>query len=133
LAKIEEQLVLLRGVQKVNKEKFIEDPREHVYASHLLQVAIQCAIDIGSHIVSGLNLGRVEEYKDIAELLHKEGVIPKILAEKLRKMIGLRNLLIHEYLTINLGRLYQIIQENIGDLEEFAKYIEEFIRKGGAA
>lgn len=129
LAKIEQQLLLLRDVQRVDRDKFIAEPREYVYASHLLQVAIQCLIDIGTHTVSGLNLGRVEEYKDIAKLLHRKGIIPEGLAERLQRMIGLRNLLIHEYLTIDLGRLYQIIQEDIGDLEEFAKYIKELIEK----
>jgi len=127
LAKLEEQLVLLSEVQKVDKERFIKDPKEHIYASHLLQIAIQCVIDIGSHIVSSLNLGHVEEYRDIVEHLVRGGIIPKDLAEKLRKMIGLRNLLIHEYLEINLERLYRIIQEDLKDLSRFAEHIEEFI------
>lgn len=129
LAKLEEQLVLLRDVQKVDRERFIEDPKEHIYASHLLQIAIQCIIDIGSHIVANLNLGQVEEYRDIAEHLARGGVIPEDLSKKLQKMIGLRNLLIHEYLEIDLERLYRIIQEDLADLSEFAEHIKNFVEE----
>jgi len=127
LAKFEEQLVLLREVQKVDRERFIEDPKEHVYAAHLLQTAIQCIIDIGSHIAASLNLGPVERYREIADRLLQGGTISKHLAQKLEQMIGLRNLLIHEYLEIDLERLYSIIQEDLEDLSEFAEQVKNFI------
>ena len=69
LKKLEEQLTLLRQLQSVPRERFITDPREHVYALHLLQTAIQAIIDIGTHLVSGLNLGHLEAYRDIARVL----------------------------------------------------------------
>lgn len=69
LKKLEEQLVLLRELQRVPKEQFIINPRDYVYAFHLLQRAIQAVIDIGTHLVASLNLGRLEEYRDVARLL----------------------------------------------------------------
>ena len=38
-----------------------------------------------------------------------------------------RNLLIHEYLEIDLERLYRIIQEDLEDLSEFAEHIKDFV------
>ncbi len=127
LKKLEEQLILLREVQQVGKEKFLADPREHVYALHLLQTAIQAMIDIGTHLISGLNLGRVETYRDIARLLSQRGIIPEEFRPKFESMIGLRNLIIHEYLKIEFEKIYTILQDNLEDLTEFAKHIQGFL------
>jgi uncharacterized protein YutE (UPF0331/DUF86 family) len=129
LKKLEEQLTLLRQLQSVPRERFIADPREHVYALHLLQTAIQAIIDIGTHLVSGMNLGRLEAYRDIARLLVQEQIIPADLGPKLEKMIGLRNLIIHEYLRLDLERIYQIVHSELEDLAQFAQHITEFLEK----
>lgn len=129
LKKLEEQLTLLRELQRVPQEQFIVNPRDHVYALHLLQTAIQAVIDIGTHLVASLNLGRLEEYRDVARLLAQEKIIPEDLHPKLEKMIGLRNLIIHEYLRIELDKIYQIIQHNLDDLMGFAKHIQAFLER----
>lgn len=129
LKKLEEQLVLLRELQRVPPEHFITNPRDHVYALHLLQTAIQAVIDIGTHLVASLNLGRLEEYRDVARLLAQEKIIPEDLRPKMEKMIGLRNLIIHEYLRIDLDKVYQIIQRNLDDFKEFAEHIQAFLER----
>lgn len=86
-------------------------------------------IDIGTHLISGLNLGRVETYRDIARLLMQGGIIPEGLRPKIESMIGLRNLIIHEYLKIELEKIYAVLQDHVQDLTEFAKRIEEFLER----
>lgn len=129
LKKLEEQLVLLRELQRVPKEQFVTNPRDYVYALHLLQTAIQAVIDIGTHLVASLNLGRLEEYRDVARLLAQEKIIPEDLRPKMEKMIGLRNLIIHEYLRIDLDKVYQMIQRNLDDFTEFAEHIQAFLER----
>jgi len=127
LRKLEEQIALLRELEGVDREHFLSDPHQHIYALHLLQTAIQCIIDIGTHLASALNLGRVEEYRDIARLLAQGGIIPSRFRKTLEEMIGLRNLIIHEYLEIDYEQIYRIIQENLEDLTAFAEHIEAFL------
>lgn len=54
---------------------------------------------------------------------NKNGYIPEDLGKRLINMIGLRNLLVHEYMKINLSRLYEFLN-NVGDFREFIYYIE---------
>ncbi|MCS7198324.1 MAG: DUF86 domain-containing protein [Candidatus Bipolaricaulota bacterium] len=77
LKKLEEQLVLLRELQQIPQEQFIANPRDHIYALHLLQTAIQAVIDIGTHLIVSLNLGRLEAYRDVARLLAQGKIIPE--------------------------------------------------------
>jgi len=44
-------------------------------------------------------------------------------------MVGLRNILIHEYGRIDKKRIYKILKEQIRDLEEFKRQIIKFLRK----
>ncbi len=86
-------------------------------------------MDIGVHLVSTLNLGRLEEYRDVAKLLARGRIIPEDFRPKCEKMIGLRNLIIHEHLKIELDKIYQILQENLEDLVEFAQHVEVFLER----
>ncbi len=47
--------------------------------------------------------------------------------KKIEKMIGLRNLIIHEYLRLDLGKIHQ--RGNLEDLTQFAQCITEFLEK----
>lgn len=42
------------------------------------------------------------------------------LSERLKRWMGFRNILVHLYLEIDHGRVYDAIQEDLGDLENFA-------------
>ena len=131
LRKLEENLSLLKELKSIGLTEFLDDRKTRLYAAHLLQTAIQCVIDIGSHLVSGLNLGRVERYSDIPEALANGGIVPAALSRKLKKMIGLRNILVHEYLEVDYVALHRFIQTELRDFEEFAAAVASFLEREG--
>jgi len=94
-----------------------------------LQVSIQIIIDIGNHILASIGETQIEDYVDIIEKLGKRGVIPENFANKIRNMPGLRNILVHEYGVINIKKIYDILQNNLSDFEDFILYITEFLKK----
>ena len=44
-------------------------------------------------------------------------------------MVGLRNILIHEYVSIDLNKIYEILQNRLDDFRDFIKYINQFMKK----
>ncbi len=84
-----------------------------------LQRAIQSAIDLGAHIVADEDLGTPETLSDNFELLEKANVISQDLSERMKKMVGFRNIAVHAYQDIAVSILQSILQENLGDLETF--------------
>ncbi|MCD6541346.1 DUF86 domain-containing protein [Candidatus Bipolaricaulota bacterium] len=131
LRKLEENLALLKELKGIGLAEFLDDLKTRLYAAHLLQTAIQCVIDIGSHLVLGLNLGRVERYSDIPEALANGGIIPAGLSRKLKEMIGLRNILVHGYLEVDYAALHRFIQTELRDFEEFAAAVASFLDREG--
>lgn len=81
------------------------------------------------HIVSGLNLGMPEYARELFPLLTKEGIIDEQLAERLGKAVGLRNVLVHLYLEVDLNILANSATVGLDDLRAFAQAINEFLEK----
>jgi len=84
-----------------------------------LQRAIQASIDLASHIVADEGLGLPQELRDNFDLLKKNNILSEKLTDRLRKMVGFRNIAIHEYETMDIDILKSILTNNLKDIEEF--------------
>jgi uncharacterized protein YutE (UPF0331/DUF86 family) len=73
--------------------------REKRFVEHTLQLAIQAALDVGSHIVSDERLGEPETGRDVFRLLGRAGYVPAELLGRLEQMAGIRNVVVHLYWT----------------------------------
>lgn len=129
LAKIREYSNLLKELMKVSKEDFVNTPAHYLGAERILEVMIQSMIDIGTHIVAALLLRKAEDYHQVFDILSAEGIISKEFLPRVHGMVGLRNLLSHEYLTIDHGKLYDNIKAGLYDFGEFSALIVSFLRQ----
>jgi len=134
LEKIEnfnEYLSYLYQLQKEvkNESTFISDFHLFGNTERYLQLAIQIIIDISHLIIIDLELKRPEDNYEAVSILFENKIISEDLAQKLTKMIGLRNILVHEYGKIDRKKIYKILKEQIEDLEEFKKQIIKFLQK----
>lgn len=84
-----------------------------------LQMAIQNCIDIAAHIVSEEGLGIPGSTNEMFYLLEENGYLNNELTEKMVKAVGFRNLIVHEYGKIDLEQVFEVAQEDIGDLNEY--------------
>ncbi len=87
---------------------------------------IQITVDICCHLVSRYNLGTPSTYSECITLLVRGGYLTEELAQKLQKMVGLRNLLVHEYVTIEVERLYRFLDQ-LDDFAQFATSVRPYL------
>ena len=90
---------------------------------HTLQIAIQAALDVASHIVSDNRLGEPESYRALFELLARYQWISDALVPTLREMVGFRNILVHAYGEVDLEIVRGVVEHNLGDLLDFVAQI----------
>ena len=83
-----------------------------------VQRAVQATLDLAAHIVADEGLGVPQELRENFDLLERNGILNRELSGRLRKMVGFRNIAVHEYESINLDILKSILQYNLRDLEE---------------
>ncbi len=124
---IQNSLLELGKISRFSKEDFLSDKRNPAASESFLRHAIESIFDIGRHILAKLKSKKILEYKEIAELLGAEKIIPKELSQKLIPIAGYRNRIVHFYHEITDEELYEILQKDLGDISEFVKSMEEFI------
>jgi len=127
LNKLDEYLAVLRGIQKYQLQEFLTNPEHYGSAERFLQLAIETTMDIGNHIIADENLGQINWYSDIPTILCERKYISDELHEKWIRMIGFRNILVHDYLEINREIVYRVMQDNLQDLEELKRVFATFL------
>jgi uncharacterized protein YutE (UPF0331/DUF86 family) len=124
---LENNILDLRDLKsKFSLEDVSSDRTKEWALRYGLLETIQIVIDISCYLVSRDNLGNPATYTECIELLQRFEYLDRGLAEKLNGMIGLRNILVHEYLAVDREKLYHLL-EDIGDFEEFAIRIQRFL------
>jgi uncharacterized protein YutE (UPF0331/DUF86 family) len=66
------------------------------------------------------------DYYEAIMSMGELGVLPPDFARNLAPIAGFRNILIHEYLSVDWDYVYRYLQ-NLGDLERFADLIREWL------
>lgn len=100
-------------------ERIPVDVREERFAAHTLQIAIQAAQDVASHIVSEGRLGEPETNRELFDLLHRNGWLDPELSVVIQRMVGFRNLVVHGYQSLNPAILQDLVVHRLDDLLAF--------------
>jgi len=129
LSRLREYLKYLKTIREISLETFLSDFKERGAAERYLQLAIETIIDVGNEIISILQLRRPERYREIPHILAENDIIPKEFADRIAKMIGFRNILVHDYATIDRTLEYQFLKTRLSDFELFMKHIANWLKR----
>ena len=120
LKRLEENLVTLGSIKEnYSLEDFIIDKVNEWGLRYGVFECIQIIIDLACSAVSEKNLGMPKNYSECISLLTKHNYLEKELASRILSMIGLRNLLVHEYGIIDVKKLYEYLN-HLQDIKDFA-------------
>ncbi|MGR3219790.1 MAG: type VII toxin-antitoxin system HepT family RNase toxin [Candidatus Anammoxibacter sp.] len=121
IAVIIENLNLLKPIQGMTQEEYIDDIYKRKATERLLQELIEAAIDINTHIITQTGNMTPDNYYESFIKMGELKIIPMQIAEKLAPSAGLRNRLVHEYDTIE----HPIILGAVKTAEElYTEYIK---------
>ncbi len=107
----------------VGEDKFREDHFAQDSALLNIQRACEQAVDLANHVVKLRKLGVPNEARDSFEFLFRAKIIDQNLSEKMKKMIGFRNIVVHDYQSINIDIAISVIVKSLDDLLEFCDVI----------
>jgi uncharacterized protein YutE (UPF0331/DUF86 family) len=88
-----------------------------------LSRAVQISVDIGAHLIAGMEVLPPDTMGQTFDLLAQEGVLSNELASSLRKAVGFRNIAVHSYESINWNIVHSIVKYHLKDFSEFAKVV----------
>jgi len=118
-----EEYVISKSVAEVKTSPILRRLLERGY-----QLIVEALIDVCRHVASAKGWRTAGTAKDYILECMRHGVIKATLAEELTRHITLRNIIIHRYLAIDYERLYEEARRLLKHVEEFEKYVREFIR-----
>lgn len=116
-----------RSIRRVREEHAGDDAnltsnqtRQDAIILNLLR-ACEAAIDAAMHLVRVRRLGIPQETREAFDLLERAGVLDTDLAQRLKKMVGFRNVAVHDYQKLNMGIVRRIVAEQLDDFLEFSR------------
>ena len=86
-----------------------------------LQRACESAIDLAMHVVASKRLGVPQESREAFTMLEQAGRIEAATATAMRRMVGFRNIAVHEYRALSRPILTSILENNLEDFETLLK------------
>ncbi len=126
IERIEEALRRLEEIRKLSVDNFLNDWKSQDATLHNLQVAIEGCLDIGNYIIGLIGAKSPDTYVQIVEILGEEKVLPRDFLETAKNMAKFRNIIVHEYLYLDLNKVYSFLSK-INDIRQFLKYLIEYL------
>lgn len=128
---IQRERSLLEDFVGMSFEQFTDDEKIHEYygALHHLQVVLQAVLDICQHIAAQELLGPYKENKEVFKLLVGKKVLSKELGKTFEVAIGVRNILVHQYESVDPRKVYDVIQNRLSDFDRFTAEIGKYFDK----
>ena len=106
-------------------EKFLKDDIAQDVVEYNLFIAISMMVDSATHIVVDNNMGNPEILGDAFEILNNKKYLEDKETKIYKNMVGLRNILSHEYLKIDKEIIYEILQYNLTDIKKFIIFVND--------
>jgi uncharacterized protein YutE (UPF0331/DUF86 family) len=119
----------LSSKARVSREELEEDYELRSAIERNFQIAIESALDVGEIIISFKGFEKPEDYRSVILILGKNGVLPNDFAKEFSFSAGFRNILVHMYEDVDIDMLHDFLKNKLGDFDEFARYIIEYVEK----
>jgi uncharacterized protein YutE (UPF0331/DUF86 family) len=88
-----------------------------------IQRACEASLDMGLHVIRRERLGVTQSARDTFTLLEQHGWLTPVTAEQMRRMVGFRNLAVHDYQALQLPITLNIINHHLDDFLAFSQQI----------
>ena len=121
---VKKYLKILTRYKKFFREQIEKDVDIRGMVERYLYLGIQTSIDLAEAIISLKNFRKPTTLSENFYILEEEKIISKKLTEEMAKLVGLRNILSHQYGKINYDIVYDVLQNRLGIIEEFINQIK---------
>jgi uncharacterized protein YutE (UPF0331/DUF86 family) len=124
---LEGYLKELRSIIPEGYNEYLLSIEKRRACERLLQISVECVIDICGLLISGLRLGLPSEESEIFEKLFLNNIVSKEMKDTLKSMKGFRNILVHDYAKLDNALIYEIATTRLIDFERFVKDISKVL------
>lgn len=117
----------LEAWQDTSLEQLESDEGVDWTVLHGLQICIQAVLDISAHLIAGSGEAVPDQYRSGISELSRLKILPAEFAERIAAMAGFRNILVHQYLDVDMEIVKHILDDRLDDFEAFGQYIQRYL------
>lgn len=105
----------------------ISNDLEKLALERMAQNIIESMIDVGNSMIDGFIMRDPGSYEDIIDILTDEKVISPDMDNPLKEVIGLRKMLVRDFMSVDHLIVANTLKLNLGALREFPSRIEHYL------
>ncbi len=118
---------IIEKIESIPKTNFDDDIVKDA-TLYKIQTAIECVTDIAAMIVRDIGKDVGDDYHNL-EILKDENVMDREMCEKLKKLNGMRNIIVHRYNKIEEDLIFNYINEIRKIIFDFIEIVENVIQR----
>lgn len=127
LANLQEYKKQLEEFQTITVEQYCSDWKIQRIVERTLQMMIELAADIASHLISGYGWRVPQTYAETFQVLGEQGMLPAEQTDVMVKMARFRNIVVHQYEAVDAEIVVMILKKHLADFEDFSGIIQRKI------
>jgi len=129
LYEIEEATKILEKAVSMSKEDFLKNDITTRYAVRYAIIKIvEASAVLGTHILENEYEFVPESYGEVFDLLSKVDILDNSTAIGMKKLVGLRNLLMHRYWIADDSRIYREVKgKGLRIIKKFVKTVHAYV------
>lgn len=116
-------------LQQTSDKNFLSESGKLHIAERLIQLIVDGMIDINQHFIRELKLKISEDLQGTFIIMGENKVLPQEFAEKIAPVVGVRNILVHQYEKLDKEMFLRNLRQHFGDFKKYQQYILEHLKK----
>jgi len=123
ISAVKKYLKILEEYKKYSVKELETDINIKGAVERYLYLAVQATIDLADAYIAYKKFRKPSTLSESFHILNEEKIISDNLADKMVKMTGLRNIIVHDYEKINYEIIVDVLQNRLKDIEKFLKSV----------
>ena len=126
---LQDYLAKLDEAQAYSKDDFFHSWNIYFSVERLLQLAVECIIEIGEDIISIGRYKKPQTYRETFAILAQKEILDIALADQMIGYVDMRNKLVHAYATVPRERIYELCQQGTASFRRFIAAVKQFFQQ----
>ena len=124
-----EYLDEIKEFLKTDDKAIYSDLKSRYSLERVFLLLAEELIDINNYFVKTLELKPIEDLKSSFLALGEVNILPLDFAQKISPLVGVRNILVHQYEKLDFNLFLKNLRTNLGDFEVYFRHILTYIEK----
>ena len=116
ISSIQKYLAIVAHYQQYTQAELVKDVTLRGATERYLYLLAQSAIDLAEMIIAYKKLRKPATMSESFEILEEAGLVGPELREKMIKLVGFRNIIAHDYATVDYDIVYDVLQNKLADV-----------------